>query len=410
MVKTLVSLLSKSWNKSVKHLFNSRISDLQKKIARLQTSIPSDNDVACQIESLQSQLDALLYKEEIYWRQRARVHKLQARDKNTKFFHQFASHKKKNNTIKFLKDDSDLDCSGPPLEDPKFDFLGQPFSVDEAIPTYAMACFRLPIKLCRGIEVAMARFWWGSSGDSKKIHWKSWKSVCKSKFMGGLGFRSLIQFNQAMLAKQAWIIFKNLNSLLSLVLKARYFPNSSIFEVAPGHNPFFSWRSIFWGRDLVASDDSISWDLPKLRCHFEDSLVNDILEVSIIGLHKKDELIWGKESYGLFSVKYAYHLALSKQDIPSSSSSTESKKFWTTDLNSRKYSIGVIILDELNQVRAGISRPFVGSVPPAVVEAKAILHAIQWAQIESNELAHKVAKLGLGLDNELVWNGHLPSL
>uniref|UniRef100_A0A803Q0R9 Reverse transcriptase n=1 Tax=Cannabis sativa TaxID=3483 RepID=A0A803Q0R9_CANSA len=75
-------------------------------------------------------------------------------------------------------------------------------AVIQAIPTYAMACFRLPVKLYKEIEGVMAKFWWGSSGDSKKIHWKYWQSLYRSKFAGGLSFRSLIRFNQAMLAKQ----------------------------------------------------------------------------------------------------------------------------------------------------------------------------------------------------------------
>ncbi|KAM6593850.1 uncharacterized protein LOC133035838 [Cannabis sativa] len=45
------------------------------------------------------------------------------------------------------------------------------------------------------------------------------------------------------------------------------------------------------------------------------------------------------------------------------------------DLQSRKHSIR-IVLDELNQVKVGFSRPFVGSVPPTVAEAKAILYAM----------------------------------
>uniref|UniRef100_A0A803Q947 Reverse transcriptase domain-containing protein n=1 Tax=Cannabis sativa TaxID=3483 RepID=A0A803Q947_CANSA len=244
-------------------------------------------------------------------------------------------------------------------------------AVIQAIPAYAMACFRLPVKLCKGIEAAMARFWWGSSGNNNKIHWKSWKKLCQSKSVGGLGFRSLIHFNQAMLAKQAWKILKQPNSLLCRVLKARYFPNPSILEVVPGHNPSFAWRSILWGRDLMASgliwkigdgeniltiddhwipnnkylcykdgilppspklsffiSDSGYWDSSKLRNHFYESDIQDILEVPITGFSGKDDIIWSRESSRLFTIKFAYHLALSTQDIRSSSSDVTSRKFW----------------------------------------------------------------------------------
>ncbi|XP_060973242.1 uncharacterized protein LOC133038849 [Cannabis sativa] len=133
-----------------------------------------------------------------------------------------------------------------------------------------------------------------------------------------------------------------------------------------------------------------------------------------------------------------------------------------TDSQRKKHSIGVVLLDGCNRVKAGFSTTFSGLVPPAVAEAKAVHQAIQWAQLlrfpvdvlmtdcksivdklntcnwnnsvfddvicsiknllsfspgltishvgrDFNLLAHKVARLGLGLDNELIWNGSLPS-
>ena len=44
--------------------------------------------------------------------------------------------------------------------------------VVQAIPTFAMNCFRLPVGLCRDIEVVIREFWWGERGDQRKIHWK----------------------------------------------------------------------------------------------------------------------------------------------------------------------------------------------------------------------------------------------
>ena len=45
-------------------------------------------------------------------------------------------------------------------------------SVVQSIPTYTMSCFILPDSLVKDIEAACARFWWGSSVDHKKVHWK----------------------------------------------------------------------------------------------------------------------------------------------------------------------------------------------------------------------------------------------
>lgn len=36
--------------------------------------------------------------------------------------------------------------------------------VIQAIPTYAIGCFKLPLRLCNEIEV-IRKFWWGQHGD-----------------------------------------------------------------------------------------------------------------------------------------------------------------------------------------------------------------------------------------------------
>ncbi|KAL8122746.1 hypothetical protein AgCh_010940 [Apium graveolens] len=48
----------------------------------------------------------LLEKQEEYWKQRAKQFSLREGDKNTRFFHKFASTRKRNNQIKRLKDDN----------------------------------------------------------------------------------------------------------------------------------------------------------------------------------------------------------------------------------------------------------------------------------------------------------------
>lgn len=92
----------------------------------------------------------------------------------------------------------------------------------QSIPTYVMSCFKLPDYLLTEIESIIAKFWWGN-GESRKIHWIKWNDLCESKRDGGMGFRDLRSFNLAMLGKQIWLILHYPDSLLSRVLKAKYF-------------------------------------------------------------------------------------------------------------------------------------------------------------------------------------------
>ncbi|XP_019151924.1 PREDICTED: uncharacterized protein LOC109148644 [Ipomoea nil] len=60
-------------------------------------------------------LDSLC-AEEAFWRQRAKQHWLQGADRNTKFFHKYASHRKKKNIVEKLKDDDGVWKEGRALD------------------------------------------------------------------------------------------------------------------------------------------------------------------------------------------------------------------------------------------------------------------------------------------------------
>uniref|UniRef100_A0A803PAY0 Reverse transcriptase domain-containing protein n=1 Tax=Cannabis sativa TaxID=3483 RepID=A0A803PAY0_CANSA len=247
-------------------------------------------------------------------------------------------------------------------------------AVIQAIPSYAMSCYKLPTSICHKIEKLMAQFWWGSFGNRSKAHWKSWSSLYQSKFFGGLGFRSLVHHNQALLAKQAWRVLTTPDSIASQILKARYFRYSSFLEASKGHSPSFSWSSLLWGRELLKDgliwkvgngqnirtlqdswipdlrtlrfkgnssppSDKVnffinsngSWDLNRLAIYFDHDIVANILKVPIGGHDKNDFLIWKGDPSGLLTVKSAYHL-INTSSLPPSSSNTNFYNRWNSDV------------------------------------------------------------------------------
>uniref|UniRef100_A0A7N2MU32 Reverse transcriptase domain-containing protein n=1 Tax=Quercus lobata TaxID=97700 RepID=A0A7N2MU32_QUELO len=124
-------------------------------------------------------------------------------------------------------------------------------SIIQAIPTYTMGCFKLPIGLCHEIEALIKKFWWGQRGDRRKIHWVKWEEMTKSKSVGGMGFRDLTMYNDSLLAKQAWRLLHNKTSLFYKVFKARFFPNTTIMEAVDSRMGSYAWKSILRGRDVI---------------------------------------------------------------------------------------------------------------------------------------------------------------
>lgn len=91
----------------------------------------------------------------------------------------------------------------------------------QSIPMYLLSVFCMPDNFQHKITTLIRQFLWASSKGSW-LAWKKWTALCLPKGWGGLGFRDLTCFNQALLAKQAWQILSSPNLLLSRVLLGKY--------------------------------------------------------------------------------------------------------------------------------------------------------------------------------------------
>jgi hypothetical protein len=94
-------------------------------------------------------------------------------------------------------------------------------------------------------------FWWGDETNKRKVHWIAWEQLILPKSMGGLGFRDMRLFNQALLARQAWRLIQFPDSLCARLLKAKYFPNSELIDAVFLGDSSVTWKSLEYGLQLL---------------------------------------------------------------------------------------------------------------------------------------------------------------
>ena len=172
--------------------------------------------------------------------------------------------------------------------------------------------------------------------------------------MGGMGFRDLRVFNEALLAKQCWRLAVGDDSLLHRVLRAKYYPKCSFLEAYRGGSPSYTWRSIWaaksllleglrwrigngrkvlvwednwipcegfiacpstdkefnpdlWVHDLI-DEENLKWRNEIINKMFSEEAAHRILAMPLSFQFSDDLIQWWPNKDGIFSVKSAYWL------------------------------------------------------------------------------------------------------
>lgn len=120
-----------------------------------------------------------------------------------------------------------------------------------AMPVYSMSYFKLPCQAISELDSIMLQFWWEKGENKHGIPWVAWKKLQMSKKEGGLGFRNLEQFNDDLLATQAWRLLKYPDNLFAKIYKARYYNEDHVFKAKSHQYQLYGWSSILVGIELL---------------------------------------------------------------------------------------------------------------------------------------------------------------
>ena len=177
-----------------------------------------------------------------------------------------------------------------------------------------------------------------------------------------MGFREFRLFNQALLARQAWRILSNPDSLCAQVMKAKYFPSGLLVDTVFPSNSSPTWQAVAHGLELLKHgilwrvgngqsirilrdrwipnggsgkpitvqgrcrlrrvsellDERGAWRMDLLQQYFNPVDVEQIVKIRTSPRLEEDVLAWEPERNGIFTVRSAYRLALDERLRPSS--------------------------------------------------------------------------------------------
>uniref|UniRef100_A0A803P924 Reverse transcriptase domain-containing protein n=1 Tax=Cannabis sativa TaxID=3483 RepID=A0A803P924_CANSA len=192
-------------------------------------------------------------------------------------------------------------------------------SVVQALPSYAMNIFLFPIGTCNELERMMASFWWksnNSNGNGSGIIWMSWETLTKHKLDGGMGFRSLRDFNPAIIHAAKDIVKSGLRKRIGtgLTVQITSDPWLPVLD-RPTPNPVVQGLENFTVSILFQANNR-SWDVDVVRDFFSPEDAALILGIPLNASAVVDSWHWVDEKNGFYSVRSAYNMLHNKKFTP----------------------------------------------------------------------------------------------
>ncbi|KAL0352088.1 UNVERIFIED_CONTAM: LINE-1 retrotransposable element O protein [Sesamum calycinum] len=192
-------------------------------------------------------------------------------------------------------------------------------AVVQAIPSYAMSCFRLPKTLLVEFQSLAANFFW-HDGDKRRIHWLAWDHMCQNL----TSLRHVLG-----LFGQRWT-YSKLGVDGALVPGAvriwqdPWIPRTPSFRIITPKPSSCPWTYV---SDLVLASTR-EWNEDTISALFWPEDRDYILQIPLSFSNVPDLLIWHYSSNGIFSVRSAYHLALSLGSPANSSTGRWDRRMW----------------------------------------------------------------------------------
>ncbi|KAK9983991.1 hypothetical protein SO802_033516 [Lithocarpus litseifolius] len=256
-----------SWNQRVVGNIPKKIQEKRKLLNAL-TAKDQQGNLGVEINQLRKEINDLLDSEETMWHQRNKVHWYREGDQNTKFFHARASDRKKKNTILGLWNDDGQWCES------KADIVATAVAYFEKIytttyPTRVNEVIgSIPRRVTEDMNLELTKTF---TRDEKGTRWRV-----------GNGRKIHI-----------W--------------EDKWLPTPTKFKIISPPSDFGDFPMV----SSLIDKDTKWWKADVVYSLFLPFEANTILSILLSYNLPNDSLIWTGNKHGTFTIKSAYHIALS---------------------------------------------------------------------------------------------------